>query len=202
MKNERTIKLKRITLISVAVAVAVAAITLMTLFLPKFKPAQAATGVNEAKTSGTETLGQIERLEEEYRTLFNEHAVLWEKYFAELQQLDELPDDFSEKEYIGGLSTLTDEEKTVLLKNIDALDALDAKLDKLYGDLFDTDEDVLYGECEDGVCDFAEREDKHFADNGCGDYDMSFIENDENFFGENFLKACGERHDSVAQKRV
>ena len=52
MKNERTIKLKRITLISVAVAVAVAAIALMTLFLPKFKPAQAATGVNEAKTSG------------------------------------------------------------------------------------------------------------------------------------------------------
>lgn len=192
MKNERTIKLKRITLISVAVAVAVAAITLMTLFLPKFKPAQAATGVNEAKTSGAETLGQIERLEEEYRALFDEHAVLWEKYFAGLQQLDELPDDFSEKEYIGGLSALTDEEKAVLLKNIDALDALDAKLDKLYGDLFDTDEDVLYGECEDGVCDFAEREDKYFADNGCGDYDMSFIENDENFFGENFLKACEE----------
>lgn len=192
MKNERTIKLKRITLISVAVAVAVAAITLMTLFLPKFKPAQAATGVNEAKTSGTETLGQIERLEEEYRALFDEHAELWEKYYAELQQLDEIPDDFSEKEYIGGLSALTDEEKTVLLKNIDALDALDAKLDKLYGDLFDTDEDVLYGECEDGVCDFAEREDKYFADNGCGDYDMPFIENDENFFGENFLKACEE----------
>ena len=50
----------------------------------------------------------------------------------------------------------------------------------------------MYKDCEEGICDFAEKDDKYFADNGCGDCDMPFIENDENFFGENFGKACEE----------
>ena len=51
---------------------------------------------------------------------------------------------------------------------------------------------MIYKDCEEGICDFAEKDDKYFDDNGCGDCDMSFIENDENFFGENFGKACEE----------
>ena len=90
------------------------------------------------------------------------------------------------------MTTLTDDEKTALLKSVEAIDELDAKLNKLFDELFDKDEDVLYKDCEEGICDFAEKDDKYFADNGCGDYDMSFIENDENFFGENFGKACEE----------
>ena len=78
------------------------------------------------------------------------------------------------------------------MKSVEALDELDAKLNKLFDEFFDKDEDVLYKDCEGGTCDFAEKDDKYFADNGCGDCDMPFIENDENFFGENFRKACEE----------
>lgn len=71
-------------------------------------------------------------------------------------------------------------EKGALLKNVDELDALDAKLDKLYDELYDKDEDVLYSDCKDGSCDF--------FGNGCDEYDVLFIEYDENCFAEN----CGK----------
>lgn len=191
MKTEKTMKLKKITFVSVIVAIAVATVMLVSMFWPK-AVARAATD-NDANNSQIEqTIMQIETLEAKYQQSFDENAELWEKYFAELQKLDELPDDFTEKEFIGGLTTLTDDEKTALLKSVEALDELDAKLNKLFDELFDKDEDVLYKDCEEGICDFAEKDDKYFADNGCGDYDMSFIENDENFFGENFGKACEE----------
>lgn len=184
MKTEKTMKLKRITFVSVIVAIAVVSVTLVSVFLPK--------AVARAAADKDANNSQIEILEAEYQQSFDENAELWEKYFAELQKLDELPDDFTEKEFIGGLTTLTDDEKTALLKSVEALDELDAKLNKLFDELFDKDEDVLYKDCEEGICDFAEKDDKYFADNGCGDCDMSFIENDENFFGENFGKACEE----------
>ena len=191
MKTEKTMKLKKITFVSVIVAIAVASVTLVSVFLPK-AVARAAAEKDANNSQVEQTIMQIEILEAEYQQSFDENAELWEKYFAELQKLDELPDDFTEKEFIGGLTTLTDDEKTALLKSVEALDELDAKLNKLFDELFDKDEDVLYKDCEEGICDFAEKDDKYFADNGCGDYDMSFIENDENFFGENFGKACEE----------
>ena len=191
MKTEKTMKLKKITFVSVIVAIAVASVTLVSVFLPK-AVARAATEKDANNSQIEQTIMQIETLEAEYQQSFDENAELWEKYFAELQKLDELPDDFTEKEFIGGLTTLTDDEKTALLKNVEALDELDAKLNKLFDEFFDKDEDVLYKDCEGGTCDFAEKDDKYFADNGCGDCDMPFIENDENFFGENFGKACEE----------
>ena len=191
MKTEKTMKLKKITFVSVIVAIAVASVTLVSVFLPK-AVARAAADKDANNSQVEQTIMQIEILEAEYQRTFDENAELWEKYFAELQKLDELPDDFTEKEFIGGLTTLTDDEKTALLKSVEALDELDAKLNKLFDELFDKDEDVLYKDCEEGICDFAEKDDKYFADNGCGDYDMSFIENDENFFGENFGKAYEE----------
>ena len=191
MKTEKTMKLKKITFVSVIVAIAVATVMLVSMFWPK-AVARAATDKDANNSQIEQTIMQIETLEAEYQRSFDENAELWEKYFAELQKLDELPDDFTEKEFIGGLTTLTDDEKTALLKSVEALDELDAKLNKLFDELFDKDEDVLYKDCEEGICDFAEKDDKYFADNGCGDYDMSFIENDENFFGENFGKACEE----------
>lgn len=191
MKTEKTMKLKKITFVSVIVAIAVAAVMLVSMFLPK-AVAQAAAEKDAKNSQVEQTIMQIEILEAEYQRSFDENVELWEKYFAELQKLDELPDDFTEKEFIGGLTTLTDDEKTALLKNVETLDELDAKLNKLFEELFDKDEDVLYKDCEEGICDFAEKDDKYFADNGCGDCDMPFIENDENFFGENFEKACEE----------
>ena len=191
MKTEKTMKLKKITFVSVIVAIAVATVMLVSMFWPK-AVAQAATDKDANNSQIEQTIMQIEILEAKYQQSFDENAELWEKYFAELQKLDELPDDFTEKEFIGGLTTLTDDEKTALLKNVEALDELDAKLNKLFEELFDKDEDVLYKDCEEGICDFAEKDDKYFADNGCGDCDMPFIENDENFFGENFGKACEE----------
>ena len=191
MKTEKTMKLKKITFVSVIVAIAVAAVMLVSMFWPK-AVAQAAAEKDAKNSQVEQTIMQIEILEAEYQQSFDENAELWEKYFAELQKLDELPDDFTEKEFIGGLTTLTDDEKTALLKSVEALDELDAKLNKLFDELFDKDEDVLYKDCEEGICDFAEKDDKYFADNGCGDCDMPFIENDENFFGENFGKACEE----------
>lgn len=197
MKTEKTMKVKKITLVSLIVAIVASAITLMSVFLPKHKIAQAATDKDAKNTQAEQTISQIESLEAEYQKSFDEHATLWEKYFAELQKLDELPNDFDEKAFIGGLTTLTEDEKETLLKNVDALDELDAKLDKLYGELFDKDEDILYNDCEDGACDFAERDDKYFADGECGDGecgdgDLVFIEDDENYFGDNFEKACDE----------
>lgn len=191
MKTEKTMKLKKITFVSVIVAIAVAAVMLVSMFWPK-AVAQAAAEKDAKNSQVEQTIMQIEILEAEYQRSFDENVELWEKYFAELQKLDELPDDFTEKEFIGGLTTLTDDEKTALLKNVETLDELDAKLNKLFEELFDKDEDVLYKDCEEGICDFAEKDDKYFADNGCGDCDMPFIENDENFFGENFGKACEE----------
>ena len=191
MKTEKTMKLKKITFVSVIVAIAVAAVMLVSMFWPK-AVAQAAAEKDAKNSQVEQTIMQIEILEAEYQRSFDENVELWEKYFAELQKLDELPDDFTEKEFIGGLTTLTDDEKTALLKNVETLDELDAKLNKLFDELFDKDEDVLYKDCEEGICDFAEKDDKYFADIGCGDCDMPFIENDENFFGENFGKACEE----------
>lgn len=191
MKTEKTMKLKKITFVSVIVAIAVAAVMLVSMFWPK-AVAQAAAEKDAKNSQVEQTIMQIEILEAEYQRSFDENVELWEKYFVELQKLDELPDDFTEKEFIGGLTTLTDDEKTALLKNVETLDELDAKLNKLFEELFDKDEDVLYKDCEEGICDFAEKDDKYFADNGCGDCDMPFIENDENFFGENFGKACEE----------
>ena len=136
---------------------------------------------NEKNTAEIErTISQIESLEAEYQKSFDENAALWEKYFAEFQKLDEIPENFDERAFIKELKTLTDDEKTALLKNVDALDALDEKLDKLYDELYDKDDDVLYNDCKDGSCDF--------PGNGCGEYDVLFIECDENCFAEN----CGK----------
>lgn len=142
MKTEKTMKAKKITLLSAVVAIAAVAITLTAVLLPKYKVTKASTG-NEKNTAEIErTISQIESLEAEYQKSFDENAAL--------------------------------------LKNVDALDALDAKLDKLYDELYDKDEDVLYNDCKDGSCDF--------SGNGCGEYDVLFIESDENCFAEN----CGK----------
>lgn len=143
MKTEKTMKAKKITLLSAVVAIAAVAITLTAVLLPKYKVTKASTG-NEKNTAEIErTISQIESLEAEYQKSFDENAALWEKYFAEFQKLDEIPENFDERTFIKELKTLTDDEKTALLKNVDALDALDEKLDKLYDELYDKDEDVL-----------------------------------------------------------
>lgn len=180
MKTEKTMKSKKITLLSAVVAIAAVAITLTAVLLPKYKVTKASTG-NEKNTAEIErTISQIESLEAEYQKSFDENAALWEKYFAEFQKLDKIPENFDERAFIKELKTLTDDEKTALLKNVDALDALDEKLDKLYDELYDKDEDVLYNDCKDGSC--------GFSGNGCGEYDVLFIECDENCFAEN----CGK----------
>lgn len=189
MKNEKSLKIK-ITAVAIGVAMAIAAITLLSVFIPKNKVASATTDKGSASAQSEQVLNQLDALEAEYQKAFDDNADLWEKYFAELQKLDTLPDDFDEKAFIGGLTVLTDDEKAALLKNVDLLDELDAKLDKLYGELFDQDEDMPYDDCLDGDCDFSEKDDDYFADYGCGD--MLFIETDENFFGDDFGKLCDE----------
>ena len=192
MKNEKSIKTTRTTLTIIAIAIAVTVIALTTALLPNRATAQAAADKNAKSSQIEQTINQIDVLEAEYQKLFDERADLWEKYFAELQKLDELPDDFDEKAFIDGLETLTADEKASLLNKVTALDELDAKLEKLYDELFDKDEDVLYNGCKDDCCDFAETDADYFADNGSDDCDISFVETDENFFGENFTKACEE----------
>ncbi len=191
MKTDKSLKIK-ITAVAVLTALAIAAITLLAVFLPK-RIANATNDKSETTTQVSQTMSQIESLEAEYQKAFDDNAELWEKYFAELQKLDELPDNFDEKAYIGGLTTLTDDEKATLLKNVDVLDELDAKLDKLYGELFDVNEDMLYGDCTDGKCDSDDScaDGKCDTDNSCGG-DLLFIENDENFFGDDFGKLCDE----------
>ena len=131
MKTEKTMKAKKITLLSAVVAIVAVAITLTAVLLPKYKVTKASTG-NEKNTAEIErTISQIESLEAEYQKSFDENAALWEKYFAEFQKLDEIPENFDERAFIKELKTLTDDEKTALLKNVDALDALDAKLDMI-----------------------------------------------------------------------
>ena len=170
MKTEKTMKAKKITLLSAVVAIAAVAITLTAVLLPKYKVTKASTG-NEKNTAEIErTISQIESLEAEYQKSFDENAALWEKYFAEFQKLDEIPENFDERAFIKELKTLTDDEKTALLKNVDKLD----------DELYDKDEDVLYNDCKDGSC--------GFSGNGCGEYDVLFIECDENCFAEN----CGK----------
>lgn len=191
MKTEKSLKTIKTALVVVATAIAVLSITLMAIFIPKNKIVNAATEKGADKAQAQQTIAQIERLEAEYQQAFDENSELWEKYFAEFQKLEELPEDFDEKAFINGLTTLTLEEKETLLKNVDVLDDLDAKLQKLYDELFDADEYVAYDDCENGNCDFAETDEDYFADNGCG-YDVLFIECDENFFGDDFGRLCDE----------
>ena len=78
MKTEKTMKVKSITMVSIVVAIAVAAITLLSVFLPKHMTAQAAT--KDIKPSQAEqVIGQIDSLQEEYQKSFDEHAELSEK---------------------------------------------------------------------------------------------------------------------------
>ena len=199
MKNEKSLKTKKIALVSIIVVFAVSAITLMSIFLPKQKKALATQSAKtaEALKNNGKTVTEIENLEAEYQKSFDANANLWEKYFAELQKLDEIAEEFDEKAFIKGLTTLTDEEKATLLQNVEALDELDAKLDKLYNELFDLDEDMPYNGCEGGSCGFSENGDNTCAGNGCeggscGEYDVLFIECDETFFGDNLEKVCDE----------
>lgn len=143
MKTERTIKVKGLTKVSFIVAIAVVAITLLSVFLPKHMTAQAATDKDVKASQSEQVIGQIESLQEEYQKSFDEHAELWEKYFAEIQKLDELPEDFDEKAFIGSIATLTEVEKATLLKSVETLDELDAKLDKLYDELLDKDDSTI-----------------------------------------------------------
>ena len=86
MKNEKAMKLKKITFVSVIVAIAVASVTLVLVFLPK-AVARAAADKDANNSQIEQTIVQIEILEAEYQQSFDENAKLWEKYFAELQTL-------------------------------------------------------------------------------------------------------------------
>ena len=183
MKTEKTMKAKKITFVSIAVIIAIVAITLMAVFIPKHTIASASTGKDGATSQVDKIMTQIDSLEEEYQKAFDGNAELWEKYFAEFQKMDEIPNDFDEKTFINGLTTLTADEKVALIKNVELLDELDAKLEKLYGELFDIDEDTLYGDCAGGNC--------GASDGSCGG-ELLFNECDENFFGDDFGKLCDE----------
>ncbi|MCI5791559.1 MAG: hypothetical protein MR239_06725 [Clostridiales bacterium] len=188
MKTEKTMKKIKITAVSIAAALIIVAVALIAVFLPKSKAVNAAENKSEAVQT-EQVMTEIEKLEEEYQKAFDETAELWEKYFAEFQKLEEIPEDFDEKTFINGLSVLSDEEKATLIKNVDKLDELDEKLDELYNKLFDADEDALYNGCKDGMCDFSEKDEDYFADTDCSS-DETFIETDENFFGDDFGRLC------------
>ena len=56
---------------------------------------------------------------------------------------------------------------------------------------------AAHTDCDEGACDYSGTDDKHFEENDCG---MLFIEDDENFFGDNFGKMCDEAeqtHDRI-----
>ena len=130
MKTEKTMKKIKITAVSIAAALIIVAVALIAVFLPKSKAVNAAENKSEAVQT-KQVMTEIEKLEEEYQKAFDETEELWEKYFAEFQKLEEIPEDFDEKTFINGLSVLSDEEKATLIKNVDKLDELDEKLDKL-----------------------------------------------------------------------
>lgn len=109
MKTDKSMKIK-ITAVAVLTALAIAAITLLAVFLPK-RIANAANDKSETTTQVSQALSQIESLENQYQRAFDDNAELWEKYFAELLKLDELPDNFDEKAFIENLSVLTRRRK-------------------------------------------------------------------------------------------
>lgn len=189
MKTEKALKTKKITFTAVSVAAVILAIALITVFAPKQTIARATTEKGAEVTKAEQTMREIEKAEEEYQKSFDENIGLWERYFSELQKSEELPENFDEKAYIAELKTFSEEEKSTLIKSVETLDELDAKLEKLYEELFGADEDVLYGYREEGTCDFAEKDEEYFADENCGGC-TPMIETDENFFGDEFSKAC------------
>lgn len=175
MKTERSNKTKRMLLISVAAVLVIAAITLLSVCLPMHKGTPAVTdqSTNNAPAERSNLL--TNNLKAEFQQSFEKNA--------SLLKLNELPDNLAGEEFAGGLPAFTDGDKAALLKNAEILDES--------GEKFPNNEDDVWGnDCEDGSCDFAERDDKYFADSGCGDCEIPFIENDENFFAENFGKAC------------
>ena len=77
---------------------------------------------------------QIETLEAKSDAIFQRNAALWEKVD---EACNALPEDynfegFDEAEFIRGMTTLTAEEKTALLADIEELNGLDAEMEALY----------------------------------------------------------------------
>ena len=93
-------------------------------------------------------LDEIDALEQEYDSLCEKHADLWDKvdeaYFS-------LPDDYDfdsydEAAFIRSLSFLTDAEKDALIADYNRLTEIDSRLCELY--------DSIWGDtgCESGIC--------------------------------------------------
>lgn len=89
---------------------------------------------------------QIETLEAKSDAIFQRNAALWEKVD---EACNALPEDynfegFDEAEFIRGMTTLTAEEKTALLADIEELNGLDAEMEALYAKLPSCDNLPLY----------------------------------------------------------
>ncbi len=194
MNTEKNIR--KITTVIVAI-VAVLAIVAASFALVMNKTNNLVSAkAAEAQTADAETdlADRIEALEKEYREVFDEHADLWEKYLSALNESEEaFGEDFDEKAFILGLTTLTDEEKAVLTAQTDKLNELDKELEKLYDELSDTDfeaYDCKCGECgdEDYDCDEGE----------CGTFILTEEEEERTYqsFYDDCLKAEA-RHDEI-----
>lgn len=78
---------------------------------------------------------QIQALRKEFDDVVNARQDLWDKVYASYDNLDENFDyaNFDEATYIASLTTLTADEKDVLLKDLAKLDEIAGKLTALCG---------------------------------------------------------------------
>ena len=110
--------------------------------------------------------GEIDALYEKLDSVLDRNAELWDRVDAEYDEKiaanepdmtfelneedfdDTCPAEASYEEFIKGMSSLTEQEKSVLLADLAEIEALEAQIDELYYRMTDENADQLYGEID------------------------------------------------------
>ena len=109
---------------------------------------------------------EINTLEEKLTTVLERNAELWERVNDEYDEKiaanepdmtfelneadfdDSCPAESSYEEFIKGMSSLTEKEKSALLADLAEIESLEAQIDELYYRMTDENADRLYGEID------------------------------------------------------
>ncbi len=109
---------------------------------------------------------EIDTLDKKLTAVLERNAELWERVNDEYDEKiaanepdmtfelneedfdDTCPEEASYEEFIKGMSSLTEQEKSVLLADLAEIEALEAQIDELYYRMTDENADQLYGEID------------------------------------------------------
>lgn len=100
-----------------------------------------------SEESQDKLLADLDALADEYNRIYDSHINLWDKLYDAYNSLDEDYDfeAFDENRFIRSLKTMTETEKNTLIADIEKLDRLSEKMDRLYEEAMTMiDRDMLF----------------------------------------------------------